>query len=122
VHLGGVRSRVDRIEYVLVEFRSEVPGESMDFAVLLLHFKVVHRVILQVARLILVQTLQVWVVGVGEMSESKHFLGILAARVSGVVNLDHVGQLERIILLAREHSARDSLLGVEEHFVPEDLA
>lgn len=65
---------------------------------------------------------QSFVIWVRQMPESKHFLGVCAARVCCVINFDDIRQLKWILLLLWRHPAADSLLRIEHHLIPEDVA
>lgn len=56
------------------------------------------------------------------MPKSKHFLRGGAARIGSVVDFNHVRKFVRVGLLIEHHSPRDSLLRVENDFIPQNLA
>ena len=122
MHAFGVCSWVGWVVDVLVELSCEVAGKPMNFTLHMFHCKLLEGMALERRVGVLLQGGEFLVVWVGQVSKGEYLLGLVAAREDSVVDLNHVWQLERMVLLAHWNSSANALLSVQNNFIPDDLA
>ena len=87
------------VENVLVELCGEVARESMDLTLHLLDSKIKATVMSHRLSFSLWQILELFLIGVGQVTEGENILALFSTRVRRAVNLYYVGELVRVQLL-----------------------
>lgn len=91
VHAGGVSFRLNTVVYLLVKLSGEVSGEPVDLLLSLLTRERDAGVLFEGLVFSLGEVLHLWVIRVGQVSESEHFFGGSSTRISGAVDSHDVG-------------------------------